>query len=91
MIKCAGSGPRAHASGPGLFLGALLGLASCLLAPSAVAEQLPTSKLAAPATSLPRHRLEVRALSEPEAVLALLPGLIETSRAKGDHRELALL
>lgn len=91
MSKRAGSRLRVYASGPGLFLGTLLGLASCLLMPSAIAEQLPTSKLAAPATSLPQHRLELRALSEPEAVLALLPGLIEASRAKGDHRELALL
>ncbi len=40
---------------------------------------------------LPRHALEIRALTEPEAVLAELPAAIETASTSGDDRELALL
>jgi diguanylate cyclase (GGDEF)-like protein/PAS domain S-box-containing protein len=40
---------------------------------------------------LPRHALEIRALTEPEAVLAELPAAIEAASTSGDDRELALL
>ena len=48
----------------------------------AAAETLPTD-------GLPRHTLEIQALTEPEAVLAALPAAFE--RAADDTRELALL
>ncbi len=40
---------------------------------------------------LPRHDLEIRALTEPEAVLAQLPAAIDSATAADDQRELALL
>ncbi len=58
---------------------ALVGL--CLCAPGLAAQ--------VPADSLPRHPLETRALTEPEAVLAEIPAELE--RAQGDARTLALL
>ncbi len=42
-------------------------------------------------SSLPRHALEAKALSEPEQVLQQLPGLLRQARDSGDSRELALL
>ena len=44
---------------------------------------------AQPTDALPRHPLEIQALTEPEAVLAALPAALE--RAGDDARELALL
>jgi diguanylate cyclase (GGDEF)-like protein/PAS domain S-box-containing protein len=60
---------------------ALVGL--CLLAPAWAKAQTATGD------SLPRHPLETRALTEPEAVLAAIPAELE--RAQGDARTLALL
>jgi diguanylate cyclase (GGDEF)-like protein/PAS domain S-box-containing protein len=47
--------------------------------------------LAQQTLSVPRHAEEGRALIEPEAVLQDLPGKIAAARARGDHREVALL
>ncbi len=44
-----------------------------------------------PTDSLPRHALEIRALTEPEAVLAELPEAIDIAIKEADARELALL
>lgn len=65
---------------PGFTRGALAGL--CLLAGAAWA-QVPAPD------ALPRHPLETRALTDPETVLAQLPGELE--RAAGDARAVALL
>ena len=72
--------------GPSVALALLLGVASCLPALTAVADETSLT-----GTSLPRHPLEERALNEPEAVLKQLPGLIENARKAGNSRELALL
>lgn len=45
----------------------------------------------APNDEVPRHPLERRALTEPEAVLAALPAELAAAGARGDHREQALL
>jgi diguanylate cyclase (GGDEF)-like protein/PAS domain S-box-containing protein len=42
-------------------------------------------------SGLPRHRLEVQALSAPEDVLRQLPPLLDKARSEGNSRELALL
>jgi len=42
-------------------------------------------------SDVPRHPLELRALIEPEQVLAQLPAQIAAARAKDDHTNLALL
>jgi diguanylate cyclase (GGDEF)-like protein/PAS domain S-box-containing protein len=75
---------------PGLqsfaLLALLFGLAACLFASPVFADE---NSMAG--SSLPRHPLEERALSEPEAVLKLLPDLIDNARKSGDSKELALL
>ncbi len=43
------------------------------------------------ASELPRHPLEIRALSEPDQVLKLIPQALSEAAEKGDGRELALL
>ena len=57
------------------FFGAMLFLAS----------------LSAHASELPRHPLEIKALTEPENVLKELPAALEAARAKSDMRTVALL
>ncbi len=47
--------------------------------------------LHARALELPRHPLEIKALTEPEAVLQELPLALETARGKKDMRTVALL
>jgi signal transduction histidine kinase/ActR/RegA family two-component response regulator len=42
-------------------------------------------------SELPRHPLEVRALTEPNEVLLLIPQALSDAAAKGDTRQLALL
>ncbi len=44
-----------------------------------------------PGSELPRHALEIRALSEPAKVLELIPEALSDAAAKGDARQLALL
>ena len=63
-----------------------LGLGFCEAMPPARADDSSVS-----GTTLPRHPLEERALNEPEAVLKLLPPLIENARKSGNSGELALL
>lgn len=64
----------------------MLGVGSCLAPPLALAQEATLA-----GTSLPHHPLEDRALNEPEAVLKLLPGLIENAGKAGDSQQLALL
>ncbi len=47
--------------------------------------------LHARALELPRHPLEIKALTDPEAVLKELPPALEAARAKNDMRTVALL
>ena len=47
--------------------------------------------LSAQASELPRHPLEIKALTEPESVLKELPSALEAARAKSDMRTVALL
>ncbi len=47
--------------------------------------------LPARALDLPRHPLEIKALTEPEQVLKELPAALEAARAKNDIRTVALL
>ncbi len=58
----------------------------CLLVGAA-----PGAGAAAPEDEIPRHTLERRALTEPEAVLAALPEELAAAAARGDRREAALL
>lgn len=73
-----------HSSLPMRMLAAVLGCCLALAAGQAGAE-------GGISDSLPRHALEVRALTEPEAVLEELPAAIEIAIEKADARELALL
>ena len=63
---------------------AVLGCWLALVVPEAGAE-------GEAADSLPRHALEIRALTEPEAVLGLLPAELDRASKAGDAREQALL
>lgn len=51
----------------------------------------PGAGAAAAEDEIPRHPLERRALTEPEAVLAALPEELAAAAARGDRREAALL
>ena len=67
-------------------IGLLLATGCCQAMPAARADDSSLS-----GTTLPRHPLEERALNEPEAVLKLLPSLIDNARKSGNSGELALL
>ncbi len=65
-----------------------------LLSPASTVAAVPppsVGKVSPAVTQVPRHALEIRALSEPEAVLKLLPDTIAASRAANDQATLALL
>ena len=49
------------------------------------------ASLQAYASELPRHPLEIQALTEPDVVLKKLPKALEAARANGDMRTVALL
>lgn len=66
---------------PNCIAAAVLGCWLCALGGRAVAEGVP-------ADSLPRHALEVRALTEPEAVLEQLPAAVDAAMKAQDHNEL---
>ena len=75
---------------------ALLGAVLCFAAMTALHAAAPSDRPASEnpeveGSKLPRHPLEIRALVEPEAVLAQLPGEIAAARAARDRRKLALL
>jgi tetratricopeptide (TPR) repeat protein len=75
---------RLHLRMPMGLAAAVLGCWLALAVPVAGAE-------GETADGLPRHALELKALTEPEAVLKELPGAIDAASRAGDNRELALL
>lgn len=69
-----------------LLAGALFFLVVMLFSAPLASDQDPTA-----ADNIPRHPLELQALSEPDAVLKQLPKEIAAASGRGDQRELALL
>lgn len=65
-----------------------VGPAFLLLATLTVRAEIASPAAASP---LPRHALELKALSDPESVIMQLPALIKDASAAADSRELALL
>jgi diguanylate cyclase (GGDEF)-like protein/PAS domain S-box-containing protein len=83
---------RSLPPGTGVLLALALVLVACFYTPWVLAaEQADEVARDDAGLDLPRHPLEIRALSEPEAVLARLPGLIDSARKTGNSSELALL
>jgi diguanylate cyclase (GGDEF)-like protein/PAS domain S-box-containing protein len=75
---------RLHPRMPTGLAAAVLGCWLALAVPVAAAEGDASD-------GLPRHALEIKALTEPEAVLKELPAAIDAASEAGDPRELALL
>jgi len=70
-----------------LFAGHRLLLSLLLAFAGPVAGQAPAAEV----DNIPRHPLELKALAEPDAVIAALPAEIAAAQKNADHEQLALL